>query len=230
MCFDLSFKKGDIIILRKRIDQNWFHGELNNKSGFLPASYVQVLVPPPSPVPPQCKALYDFRVTDVEEKDCLSFAKNDVITVIRRVDENWAEGKLMDRIGIFPISFVEMNVSARALMKLASINTNTPSRCAPPAPIAVTPGTTTSPEPTTSGALLSAHNTAGTTTTVTTASGGTISAPFVSQSALSHTTAVNSPPQPSSVTGVKLSSPSVNAAANQHTNTGPVVAVMPVTG
>jgi E3 ubiquitin-protein ligase SH3RF len=52
---DLSFKKGDIIILRKRIDQNWFHGELNGKSGFLPASYVQVLVAPPSPLPPQCK-------------------------------------------------------------------------------------------------------------------------------------------------------------------------------
>jgi hypothetical protein len=43
-----------------------------------------------------------------------------VISVIRRVDENWAEGKLGDRIGIFPLAFVEMNQVARALMKLST--------------------------------------------------------------------------------------------------------------
>ena len=32
-----------------------------------------------------------------------------MITVIRRVDDNWAEGKLGEKIGIFPISFVEVN-------------------------------------------------------------------------------------------------------------------------
>uniref|UniRef100_T1KVU6 RING-type E3 ubiquitin transferase n=1 Tax=Tetranychus urticae TaxID=32264 RepID=T1KVU6_TETUR len=64
------------------------------------------------------KALYDFRVTDVEEKDCLPFNKGDMITVIRRVDENWAEGRLEGRIGIFPITFVEMNPSAQTLLKL----------------------------------------------------------------------------------------------------------------
>lgn len=43
-----------------------------------------------------------------------------MITVIRRVDENWAEGKLGHKIGIFPLAFVEMNHVARALMKLSS--------------------------------------------------------------------------------------------------------------
>lgn len=43
-----------------------------------------------------------------------------MIVVIRRVDENWAEGKLGERIGIFPLAFVEMNSVARALMKLSS--------------------------------------------------------------------------------------------------------------
>lgn len=41
-CRDLSFKKGDVIILRKKIDSNWYQGELNNQLGFFPASYVQV--------------------------------------------------------------------------------------------------------------------------------------------------------------------------------------------
>lgn len=43
-----------------------------------------------------------------------------MINVMRRVDENWAEGKLDDRIGIFPISFVEMNNLAKNLMRTIS--------------------------------------------------------------------------------------------------------------
>lgn len=34
--------------------------------------------------------------------------QDDILTVIRRVDENWAEGMLADKIGIFPISYVEV--------------------------------------------------------------------------------------------------------------------------
>ncbi|XP_064482019.1 E3 ubiquitin-protein ligase SH3RF3-like isoform X2 [Ornithodoros turicata] len=144
---DLTFRKGEVIVLRKRIDQNWFHGELGGKQGFVPASYVQVVVPLPSHVP-QCKALYDFRLGggnpggggDNDEKDCLAFLKGDVITVIRRVDENWAEGKLNDRIGIFPISFVEMNAAGKALMKLSTNAQVGPSRIAPPTPSAETSG------------------------------------------------------------------------------------------
>ena len=30
------------------------------------------------------------------------------MTVIRRVDDNWAEGKLRDKIGIFPLLYVEV--------------------------------------------------------------------------------------------------------------------------
>ncbi|XP_042907887.1 E3 ubiquitin-protein ligase SH3RF3 isoform X3 [Parasteatoda tepidariorum] len=116
---DLTFKKGDVIILRKRVDQNWFYGELGGKSGFVPASFVQVVVPIPSHVP-QCKALYDFQISSSEEKDCLTFVKGDILNVIRRIDDHWAEGKLRDRIGIFPISFVEMNAAARAVMKLSA--------------------------------------------------------------------------------------------------------------
>lgn len=130
---DLSFRKGDMIVLRKRVDQNWFHGELAGKQGFVPASYVQVVVPLPSHLP-QCKALYDFRMGENDEKDCLSFLKGDVITVIRRVDENWAEGRLGERIGIFPISFVEMNAAGKALMKLSNNVQVGPSRIAPPTP------------------------------------------------------------------------------------------------
>ncbi|XP_063839887.1 E3 ubiquitin-protein ligase SH3RF1-like isoform X2 [Scylla paramamosain] len=130
---DLSFKKGDVIILRKKIDSNWYEGELNNQVGFFPASYVQVITPLPSHIP-QCKALYDFKMTNDEERDCLTFNKGEILTVLRRVDENWAEGKLGSRIGIFPLSFVDLNSAAKALMKLSLNSQQGPSRVAPPTP------------------------------------------------------------------------------------------------
>uniref|UniRef100_A0A671WH98 E3 ubiquitin-protein ligase SH3RF1 n=1 Tax=Sparus aurata TaxID=8175 RepID=A0A671WH98_SPAAU len=115
---DLKFSKGDIIILRRQVDENWYHGEMAGVHGFFPTNFVQVIKPLPQP-PPQCKALYDFELKDKEaDKDCLPFSKDDILTVIRRVDENWAEGMLGDKIGIFPISYVEFNSAARQLIEL----------------------------------------------------------------------------------------------------------------
>ncbi|XP_053163297.1 E3 ubiquitin-protein ligase SH3RF3 isoform X2 [Hemicordylus capensis] len=104
---DLKFNKGDIITLRRKVDENWYHGELNGNHGFFPASYIQCIKPLP-PAPPQGKALYDFEIKDKDQdKDCLTFTKDEILTVIRRVDDNWAEGMLGDKIGIFPILYVE---------------------------------------------------------------------------------------------------------------------------
>ncbi|XP_043501780.1 E3 ubiquitin-protein ligase SH3RF1-like isoform X1 [Polistes fuscatus] len=130
---DLSFKKGDIVILHRKIDNNWYYGECGTIHGVFPLSYVQVMTPL-TPHVPQCKALYDFRMTNDDEDGCLTFNKGEVISVIRRVDENWAEGKLLDRIGIFPLAFVELNSVARALMKLSTNVQPGPSRIAPPTP------------------------------------------------------------------------------------------------
>ncbi|XP_061164155.1 E3 ubiquitin-protein ligase SH3RF3-like isoform X2 [Saccostrea echinata] len=113
---DLSFKKGDVILLKRQVDENWYQGESNNQQGFFPASYVKVIVPLPVTIP-QCRGLYDFDVEDEEDKkDCLCFKKDEILTVIKRVDSNWIEGKKGDKIGIFPISFVELNDNAKALI------------------------------------------------------------------------------------------------------------------
>ncbi|XP_078258675.1 E3 ubiquitin-protein ligase SH3RF3-like isoform X2 [Rhinoraja longicauda] len=115
---DLRFCKGDLIILRRKVDENWYHGELNGTHGFFPASYIQCIKPLPLP-PPQGKALYDFEVKDKEQdKDCLTFSKDDILTVIRRVDDNWAEGMLGDKIGIFPLLYVELNSTAKQLIEM----------------------------------------------------------------------------------------------------------------
>ncbi|KAM9320886.1 E3 ubiquitin-protein ligase SH3RF3 [Gastrophryne carolinensis] len=114
---DLKFNKGDIIILRRKVDENWYHGELNGNRGFFPASYIQCIKPLTQP-PPQGKALYDFEIKDKDQdKDCLAFTKDEILTVIRRVDDNWAEGMLGDKIGIFPILYVELNEAAKHLLE-----------------------------------------------------------------------------------------------------------------
>ncbi|TWW80646.1 SH3 domain-containing RING finger protein 3 [Takifugu flavidus] len=139
---DLQFSKGDIIILRRKVDDNWYHGELNGCHGFLPASYIQLLRPL-SQTPPQGKALYDFEVKDKDQdKDCLAFSKDEILTVIRRVDENWAEGMLGDKIGIFPILYVELNETAKQLMEIDKpAPSSVPGPSSEPAPLGpCTPG------------------------------------------------------------------------------------------
>ncbi|XP_036701395.1 E3 ubiquitin-protein ligase SH3RF2 isoform X2 [Balaenoptera musculus] len=116
---DLRFNKGDVILLQRQLDENWYQGEINGVSGIFPASSVEVLKQLPQP-PPLCRALYNFDLRNKdksENQDCLTFLKDDIITVISRVDENWAEGKLGDKVGIFPILFVEPNLTARHLLE-----------------------------------------------------------------------------------------------------------------
>lgn len=116
---DLRFNKGDVILLRRQVDENWYQGEINGISGFFPASSVEIIKQLPQP-PPLCRALYNFDLRNKDKsdnQDCLTFLKDDIITVISRVDENWAEGKLGDKIGIFPILFVEPNLTARHLLE-----------------------------------------------------------------------------------------------------------------
>ncbi|KAJ8028177.1 E3 ubiquitin-protein ligase SH3RF1 [Holothuria leucospilota] len=113
---DLSFNKGDIIFLKKKLDDNWYVGEVNNQMGFFPANHVEVIQPLVEDTP-KCKALYDFEVAENEEKDILTFTKDEVLKVIRRVDDNWVEGQKGDKIGIFPISFVQFNDPAKSLIE-----------------------------------------------------------------------------------------------------------------
>jgi len=62
---------------------------------------------PPPPArggAPKCRALYDFDAEDATE---LSFRAGDVITIIKK-SQDWWEGELNGRRGLFPGNYVEM--------------------------------------------------------------------------------------------------------------------------
>ncbi|XP_063090730.1 sorbin and SH3 domain-containing protein 2 isoform X22 [Cavia porcellus] len=116
---ELSFKKGDTVYILRKIDQNWYEGEHHGRVGIFPISYVEKLTPPekaqPARPPPPAQlgeigeaiAKYNFNAdTNVE----LSLRKGDRIILLKRVDQNWYEGKIpgTTRQGIFPVSYVEV--------------------------------------------------------------------------------------------------------------------------
>ncbi|XP_044880307.1 sorbin and SH3 domain-containing protein 1 isoform X10 [Mauremys mutica] len=124
---ELPLQKGDIVYIYKQIDQNWYEGEHHGRVGIFPRSYIELL-PPAEKAQPQklapvqvleygdAVAKFNFNGdTQVE----MSFRKGERITVIRRVDENWYEGKISgtNRQGIFPVTYVD--VLKRPLVKNA---------------------------------------------------------------------------------------------------------------
>ncbi|XP_071089029.1 SH3 domain-containing protein 19-like [Haliotis cracherodii] len=129
---EISFKTEDVVMLVRRVDADWLVGRVGAKEGMFPAGFVDIVHPLhdeisdfaikpdlplwDSPLPvkkstpsvtsgPRCVARFDF---DGEGKDDLVFEEGDVIRLVGRVGSEWLKGELRDRVGIFPISFVEI--------------------------------------------------------------------------------------------------------------------------
>ncbi|XP_023620100.1 vinexin [Myotis lucifugus] len=120
---ELTLKKGDIVYIHKEVDKNWLEGEHHGRLGIFPANYVEVLpadeIPKPHKPPTyqvleygEAVAQYNFK-GDLEVE--LSFRKGERICLIRKVNENWYEGRISGtgRQGIFPVSYVQVSREPR---------------------------------------------------------------------------------------------------------------------
>ncbi|KAI4905404.1 hypothetical protein NFI96_005321 [Prochilodus magdalenae] len=116
---ELSFKKGDAINIIRQIDSNWYEGEHRGRIGIFPISYVEKIASPerkqPARPPPPAQvremgeavARYNFNAdTNVE----LSLRKGEKVILLRKVDQNWFEGRIpgSSKQGIFPVSYVDV--------------------------------------------------------------------------------------------------------------------------
>ncbi|XP_056142088.1 E3 ubiquitin-protein ligase SH3RF1 isoform X2 [Lampris incognitus] len=54
---------------------------------------------------------------DILHREQQGLSEGDILTVIRRVDENWIEAKLGDKVGIFPLNLTEPNSVAAKLLE-----------------------------------------------------------------------------------------------------------------
>nr|XP_018907554.1 PREDICTED: sorbin and SH3 domain-containing protein 1 isoform X4 [Bemisia tabaci]XP_018907555.1 PREDICTED: sorbin and SH3 domain-containing protein 1 isoform X4 [Bemisia tabaci]XP_018907556.1 PREDICTED: sorbin and SH3 domain-containing protein 1 isoform X4 [Bemisia tabaci] len=108
---ELSFRRGDIIFVRRQIDKNWYEGEHNAMIGLFPINYVEIIpydnirTIPKKPTEGQARAKFNFIAQSHLE---LSLVKGELVVLTRRVDSNWFEGRIGNRRGIFPVSYVEV--------------------------------------------------------------------------------------------------------------------------
>ncbi|XP_072773766.1 vinexin isoform X2 [Taeniopygia guttata] len=147
---ELTLQKGDIVYIHKEVDRNWLEGEHHGRVGIFPSNYVEIL--PPTEVPKPIKAptlqvleygealaLYNFR-GDLHVE--LSFRKGERICLVRRVNENWYEGRISgtSRQGIFPATYVQVLKEPRVKSTAEDIP-------ASPGPAAGSPSPQRSPGP-----------------------------------------------------------------------------------
>lgn len=101
---DSVFTSGDGVFLKSTADED-------NRRVYSSA---------PSSQTPLCRALCDFSPQQMNLQDsqyCLGFLKGDILTFIRRVDENWIEARFGTKTGICPLQFLEPNLVAAKLLE-----------------------------------------------------------------------------------------------------------------
>ncbi|KJH48951.1 SH3 domain protein [Dictyocaulus viviparus] len=105
---ELSCEPGDIVILKRDVDEQWIYGKNNRtgRFGIIPLSFLDIRVPLNSGS--SCSgviatAIYDY---DSNTPGDLTFRMYDQITAIERIGPEWLRGSLNGREGIFPANFV----------------------------------------------------------------------------------------------------------------------------
>lgn len=97
--------------MHESVGNDWLSGQLQNRFGIFPASYVQPTdgssggpVSPPKAA--TVTALYDYAS---EVADDLQFRANDTIEIVEELNAEWIRGRLNGRVGLVPMTYVQRN-------------------------------------------------------------------------------------------------------------------------
>lgn len=105
---ELSFPVGVIINIIKDLDDDWYEGTFEGKTGLFPKSYVQpyqdIYEVPPTPC---ARSIYPF-VGESESE--LTFKEGEIILLRKRAGSQWLEGEIDGNVGLFPASFVDIEI------------------------------------------------------------------------------------------------------------------------
>lgn len=124
---ELDFVAGEIIHVVAKINDDWLRGELREQTGAFPCNFVDISTDVINNLPQYeekegvskgdeveysdpsvssyCKALYDYQSNVLQD---LSFNAGDVIRINKRVSEEWLEGELHGKMGMFPAAYIEI--------------------------------------------------------------------------------------------------------------------------
>lgn len=98
---ELTFPSGALLEVTKDVDDDWLEGSFNGRTGLFPKSYVK------SSKRPCARALYPFVGESMGE---LTFREGDCIFLHKQLNSQWMEGEIDGNVGIFPSSFVLVEV------------------------------------------------------------------------------------------------------------------------
>jgi hypothetical protein len=122
---ELSFEAGEIVHLLSHVNEEWLYGQLDNRYGIFPASYVDIIVDcttadeppaissskgeiPKSPEEIYGRILYDFHPA-AGSADEIDVCEGDTVTVLQKCGPHWLEVRHDDgRIGLCPTAYVEL--------------------------------------------------------------------------------------------------------------------------
>lgn len=129
---ELVFTAGEIIHVTEKVNDDWLRGEYHGQNGAFPCNYVDISedtikelplseakmtssarkgkekeerTSPNSALGLSCKALFDYNSDVLED---LSFLTGDVIIIHKKTGDEWFEGELKGRVGLFPSAYVEV--------------------------------------------------------------------------------------------------------------------------
>ena len=84
---ELSFQRGNNLRVTGELDDNWLRGEMGERAGIFPRSYVE-LIPTTTEEKMRARAKFNFKAKSTSE---LTMLKGEILEIEKKVDSNWVE-------------------------------------------------------------------------------------------------------------------------------------------